>query len=91
MSELYTVSYLQRINKTVRAESGLEAVAVACPWWNAAMMPFDGNVMLGVVKGTSPLVVAPGPAEGPAGKPPTGPTPGTPTLDTAQALEVRAA
>jgi hypothetical protein len=91
MSELYTVSYLRRINQTVRASSLAEAIAIACPWWNASQPPIDGNVLLGAVKGEVALKSGHDAMSGPKGKPPSGPTPGTPVIRAGDIVEARAA
>ena len=76
----YTVSYLQRIDKTVRASSPEHAIKIAMPSCTFQAQ-YDGSVLLGVVPGTKRLECMPDPGTPPRGKPPTGPTPGTPTLD----------
>ena len=91
MSELYTVSVLKRVDMTVRADSMAHAIAQAAPWWNSTTPNIDGNVLLGVVKGTERVKSGHEPHSGPTGKPPSAPTPGTPTIRGPEFVEARAA
>ena len=91
MNEFYTVSYLQRINKTVRADGPRQALYIACPWWNASQPSIDGNVVIGVVKGLDAVTSGFEAPKPPAGTPPSGPTPGTPTIAGHVNVEAKAA
>ena len=91
MNEFYTVSYLQRINKTVRADGPVQAVAIACPWRNASQPSIDGNVVIGVAKGLDAVKSGFEAPKPPAGTPPSGPTPGTPTIAGHINVEAKAA
>ena len=85
----YTVSFLKRMNVRCNAETPFEAIQQACPWW-AGQQQIDGNVLIGVVEGEHGVKSGLDPLSGPH-KPPTGPTPGTPTIASHDQLEVRAA
>jgi hypothetical protein len=76
----YTVSVLKRLNFTVEAESPEVAIKKVAPWW-PGYPPIDGSLVLGVVEGRNPIASGHGPPRPPGGKPPSGPTPGTPVLE----------
>ena len=86
---MYTVSFHKRMDVRVNAATPGDAIKLACPWWNG-VQSIDGNVLLGCVEGEHPIRSGLDPLSG-SRKPPTGPTPGTPTIADQIDLEVRAA